>query len=294
MFLSLEQEIKAQARKSPSYDQFKDRLEQAPGFEQLYGKVESRLGFSIEDDFLKILGNNFGVVFKGIAHSEIEVLAAQGQPQATQKFPIPFPELYCFVELKDAARAAQLLESGMNAIAAYFNSRLKQPLQQDKPEAQASPALPQQKLKIVPEVYQDVTLNTLVLEGIPFNFISPNYAIVDNYVIFSLSPLLTKKAIEVHKNKEENLESNYAFGSLKNTFLPHYGSIFFLDFGKLLNTIQTEVFKFMLLQQRDPKVKENMDEAMSLLGAIKAVGGTRAKVEADAIEMKGCLKVDGL
>lgn len=309
--LSASNEMMKQGLKADSrYSQFKDRIDEMPDFEDFLKIAESYLGLNLEDELLPLLGNNFAVVFAQLKDEGIGLGSDINDttiPKRQLNMPIIFPQGYGFLEVKDNAGAKALIDkisvnlvNNLNKLIQEQEQKFKQQYgskeQQDN-KGQPLPEEEKEKIRLKQESYRDIALWTFEISDFPAAFITPNYCILDNYIVFSLSPKLTRNIIDIYKSKEDSLNSNYKFESLKDKINSNYANIVFFDSEKLINNFKNSDFYTSLraspLKMKESSFKE-LDSLLDILSNFQTFAFTSAMADPETMESTFYVKVKGL
>jgi hypothetical protein len=285
-------------------------------FDNLLKKTDSLLGISIEDDFLPLLGNNFGLVFIDIGDEAIQIPAARSQSVATQvqaqSIPIVMPRIYAFMELKDSAKMQVVMDQMFQFVVAGANQKLIQQEQRRKELAradvdqQAGDAVlplqetPKEYVKLVTEDYRQVNISSVDISDFPVASLKINYCIMDKYLIISLSKSATKKIIDIYKDKKDSLNTNFDFETAQDKTLQDYSSISFFSLKKLIDNIRLTKF-FTLMRSSLPQKssgkgfsQDSLDSALDILGDIVSALTTNRKVDDYTVESSCYIKINGI
>ncbi len=289
-------------------------------------QAESFLGVNIEDELLPSLGNNFGASFVALEDEDIVLkappkegnAAAKPGEQAAEpaKIGIVFPQAYLFVELKDAQAMRKVMEKLIKQVVENVN---KQYAEQTKPLPAAAPpvagaatpeitpsqtqtpapaAQPKESLKIKADSYRGLEITAIEITDFPAEFIQPNYCIQGKYLIFSLSPRLTKKIIDLSMSKGVNFSSNMKMETLRGQLQPEYSNFGFFDPEALVNNLRnTRFYKESPFLNNIPGGKFNKNDLeliLNILSDFQAVVFTTRMVEQDTAESYCYIKIKGL
>lgn len=347
---SMDEIMKAQVLSDPKYSQYKDQMNMM-SFDSIIAGVESFLGINIETDIFPVVGSNFGVVFAGFKDADVELLIpgadnADRESAAKQKVTIMFPEIYVFAELKDNTKMQQTMDQITQRLVDNIN-QLTQPAQQpeaakaekeDAPvqaqgsevqsqdvqpvEMQDKPAEPPKLLNITAEDYNGVTLKSIEISSPQGSFLKPTYCILDKHIIFSLSPDIAKKVIDMYTAKTNSFVNNQGFQAAKDKVLADYSNLLFFDFSRLIANIRsTKTFSDWTTKilppasrgqddldsryktygiptesgkRRGQLSKEKLDSILDILSNIETFIFTNKVTEPGIIETDCYLKVKGL
>ncbi|MCX5703011.1 MAG: hypothetical protein NT066_00705, partial [Candidatus Omnitrophica bacterium] len=154
-------------------------------------------------------------------------------------------------------------------------------------------------LRLVVDEYNGNNICSIDILDFPIGSIKPNYCILDKYIILSLSPVLTKKAVDIYKNKQGSLSSDFSFTSVEENILSDYSNIFFFDVARLVNDIQkNESFKNLkagLYKNKKAEAStEYLDSVFDILNSITACSFTNRMIDSGIMESSAYIKIRGL
>ena len=273
--------------------------------------AESFLGISIEDELLPLLGNNFGVSLVSLTDEDI-VLKAPPEQQGAMAGPagagpepakigIIFPQAYFFVELNDAAAMKELMEKLIRQTVENINKQYAERMKgaaQPQAETKGKEPQPKELLRVRVEQYQGLDLTILEIADFPAEFIQPNYCVLGKYFVFSLSPRLTKKVVDLAGEKGGSFSSNLKMESLRGQLLPEYSNLGFFDPEALVNNLRrTRFYKESTFLNKFPGGKFNKGDLELILDIISNIQGvvfTTRLAEPDIAETQVYIKIKGL
>lgn len=311
-FSAMNEMAMAEMRSNPRYALYRDRIKEM-SFENAINKLESFLGISIEKDILASLGDNFGIVFIDIKDIEIPIPNPAGYNETARNMPpIIFPQFYSFIELKNPSQMRKLMEEMTQRIVNNINQSIIEQKRRFKERAEGanlqnkqynneaqSTEEEKEAVQIKTDSYRDENIYTVEILNFPIDFLRLNYCILDKYIVFSLSPTLTERIIDVYKTKGNSFSSNFEFESNQDNILPDYSNIMFFDFNKMLDDFKSTKF-FSSLQSQLSKgpqknlSKNDLDSVLNLLSNISMLIFTNRKVDLDIIESFSYIKIKGL
>lgn len=307
-YASTEEIMKAEWKNDPRYSAYKDRIDSF-SFKNIIKVLESFLGISIENDLLATIGNNFGMVFSGLEDIDIPIGLPQKDATADQKqiFSFLFPEFYGFIDLKDSQKMSETMTKMTQHIIEQANEFFqKQDEIMAKYVAKSKGVDPEtvavekkQYFKLNTEEYSGGSIRSIDITNFPVDFIKPNYCVIDKYLIFSLSPLLTKKAIDTYKNNRGSFISGTYFESAKENLPSSYSNIVYFYFKKMISDIKSTKFygrlqKDLSGNKRNNVTKEELDSVLSILSNINALTYTNRLSDTETIESSCYIGVKGL
>lgn len=287
-FSAMEEFIKAEMGQGPHSAQYKSAIGKEAGIEQMLEGMYSFFGVNIEKDVLPLLGNNFGVAFDG--------------------FRDDFPQVYGFIELKDIRGMRDIMNRAAEHTADNINKFFQLQEEMSKAYAGVERQQPNDIIKSTEEK-QYVKLQTVEYAGLPIQSIdvidfpiagfSPNYCILDKYIVCTLSPSLTKKIIDIYKNNKDSLSTNFGFEKAQNNILAEYSQIMFMDFPRLVQNIQAAKFFAELTKKIPEKTpegfsRENMDSILSIISNIDLFTISGRMPDAQTLEYCAYIKIKGL
>ena len=292
------------------YSQFKDRIDEMPNFEDFLKIVESYLGVNIENEVLPLLGNDFGIVFVHLEDASIRFGSNQGDtelPMQQLNTPFMFPQGYGFLEVKDTANAQMLIDKMARNLVNNLNKFIQEQKQkfqeqygikdQQDNKGQPVPEQEKDKIRLQQESYSDIALYTFEILDFPLDFIKPNYCILDKYIVFSLSPKLTRNIIDIYKTRQDSFNSNYKFESVKDKIDPNYANIMFFDSEKLINNFRNLNF-YTSMQSSPLRIKESsfkkLDSILDILSNFQIFAFTNTMIDPETMESTFYIKVKGL
>ncbi|MEW6075700.1 MAG: DUF3352 domain-containing protein, partial [Candidatus Omnitrophota bacterium] len=167
----------------------------------LFQRLESAIGVSIEKDVLPLTGNNVSVVLADIEEMEIPIPAKPGNvaPAHAQGFPMMLPRFYFTLELKDPVKMRQVMDQIISHVTANINSSIRQREMSIKAAQQAQEAAEgaegaQAQEAVVDyvttstEPYNGIAVTRVEIKDFPLADLKFNYCIIDKYAVFSYSP----------------------------------------------------------------------------------------------------------
>jgi len=293
---------------------------------QALESFQSFSGINLKQDLLPLLGNNFGIVFAGLKEEKIMPSAnANAAPgMVPRSFPIIFPDIYVFCELKDTAKMSQVMDTMVKNLVANANKsikeqeekrrqsyiKFKEEMDKNNPASQgkdasavdlpADPFEGQDPITLKTDSYGDVNIYSLELMKFPIASFKPSYCILDKYILVSLSTDSTAKTIDNYKNRRSTFNSNFDFQQLMQSNFPDsYSGLMYFDINKLIESLtNTEFFK--LTEQQLDKARgkdftsEDLDSAVDTLKNISSAAFTNTLTDSDTMESTLCIKVKGL
>ena len=277
-------------------------------------KLDSFLGVSVERDILPALGDNFGFIVVNLENTEINMFGPQAGPRSPSlgSFSITLPQAYTYIELKDVPKIHAILEGAVRKLVDKANQKIKErerrwqeTLEQQAPASSEKQGdlIPQeeaQPLTLLKDTYQEVEIFYIDLLNFPLAFFKPNYCFLDKYVIFSYSLPLTKKVIDVYKNKGNSFAKNLNFSSIKNKIPTGYSDIAFFDIKRTVDELgRVKFFESILYQMvmsSNPQAvtKEELDELLDVLSDLTSITSANRVMEQDIVETNLYIKIKGL
>ncbi|RJO64652.1 MAG: hypothetical protein C4540_03005 [Candidatus Omnitrophota bacterium] len=286
----------------------------------LFQRLESALGVSIEKEVLPLAGNNLSVVLADIEEIEIPIPAKPGKasaqtalPQA-QGFPMMLPRFYFTLELKDSVKMRQVMDKIISHVTANINQSIRQKemlmkaaqqVQQGAQDAEGAQAQAQEAavdyVITSTEAYSNTLITSVDIKDFPLVGLKFNYCIIGKYAVFSYSPALTKKVIDAYLKKGNSLMSNFEFESMQSRLPSSYSSIMFFDFKKLLDEVkETMLFRQLYLtlpektKAKNSFSQETVDSMLNILGNIGVFVSTTRSIDDVTVETSGYIKIKGL
>ncbi len=278
-------------------------------------KVDSFLGVSVEKDILPALGDNFGFAVANLENTEINMLNPQAQSSspAMGGFSIAVPQAYTYLEIKDVPKISALLEGAVRKLVEKANqqikereSRWKETLGQEAPASaeKQEDLIPQEEaqppLTFLKDTYQEAEIFYIDLLNFPLTSFKPNYCFLDKYVIFSYSMPLTKKVIDVYKNKGNSFARNSNFLSIKEKIPAGYSAIAFFDIKRTVDELKRVKFFESILYQiavsSAPQgvAKDGLGQLSDALSDLVSITSASRVLEQDIIETDLYIKIKGL
>lgn len=269
----------------------------------LLAQIDAFLGVSMEQDILPLLGENSGIVLINI---EDIAISAPGAANA-QSMSLPFPQIYGFCELKDRTKMQEVLRNVTQNLVNKANEQIRQ--QKERAGAIAPgqagssgvQAQSQEKdpLTLKEDNYSDAGIVYLELADLPVKIFQPNYAIVDDFLVCSLSLQTTKEIIDIYKGQKSSFASGLELKSIQQMSFPDNFNILFVDFRKLINDIRSLSVYDMLTGQaamrgRKGVSKQEIDALMDVLSDILSFGAVSRMSDSETIESTSFIKVRGL
>jgi hypothetical protein len=133
LLASAEQVIAARMQADPRYAGLKDKIEEGFNFQKINQTLTTFLGVDLEKDLIPLLGNNVGIILVGFADVDFTLPAAGATTVSpAPAIPVIFPEIYAFIQVKDANRAQELAQSIAKNLVDNINRRIRE----DKAKAQ--------------------------------------------------------------------------------------------------------------------------------------------------------------
>jgi tRNA pseudouridine-54 N-methylase len=277
-------------------------------------KLDSFLGVSIERDILPALGDDFGFIVVNLENTEITMFGPQTEPRSPSpgSFSIALPQAYTYLELKDVPRIRAILEGAVRKLVEEANQKIKErehrwqetigqkaPASAEKQE-DLIPQEESQPLTFLKDTYQEAEIFYIDLLNFPLAFFKPNYCFLDKYVIFSYSLPLTKKVIDVYKNKGNSFAKNLNFLSMKDKIPTGYSYIAFFDIKHTIDELKrTKFFDSMLYQMLSSAghtglTKEELDQLLDVLSDLVSITSANMASEQDILETNHYIKIKGL
>lgn len=296
---SLEEAIKAQ---EDAAGRRRQGAASGVSFNNMLKTIESFLGVNIEDDILPLLGDNFGAAVADMEDINIPVPASPdaGGSGVQQGLPIIFPRGFVFFELKDNAGMQEVMKGMLQRIADNVNNIIKEQEKRKKAEVQAEAQEPQKlPLTLVSDSHNGIDICRMEITDFPVLSFKPNYCILDKYLIFSLSPQLTEKVIDIYQAKRGSFSSSSNLDIIQDKLPREYSSILFFDFRRLLNDIiNTKFYDGMQSQLAAGKAKDFSKEDLgSLIGVLKNISNlvvTTHTPDPDTMESASYVEIEGL
>jgi hypothetical protein len=312
LFSSMEEMWIAKMKNDPRYARFNDQVNNFR-FESIIAKAESYLGINLEKEVLPLLGNNFGIIL--VRLDDINISFPRAPKQGTiipdqQRASFILPQVYCFLELKDAQGMKNQVGKAMNNFLEktnnFFREQERKTIEAYKqkgvelPEQINEATLDQKKyLDLKIQDYKGTDIYILEVLSFSLDMIKLNYAFLDKYIIISCSPALTKKVLDVYNNRQQGLNKEWIFEKAKSNMLPDYSTMMFFDTGKLIDNIRGsktyQDYKPLAQESKNSNfTKENFDSVLSLLRNIEAIVFSVKMLDPGTIESSYYIKVNGL
>lgn len=281
---------------------YKDKLANA-SFEHSLKMAESFLGVDIERDILASLGSNQGFAFVNI--NSIDFGTGQEMPVIVSRsgkgVSFPFPQIYAFLEFNDEAKLRTVMQSVSEHAITNLNKIINAQQQQGQAkqvrlDSRLKPQ-PEEKeyLKLKIENYNGIDLYIIdMLEGFSIEQLRLNYCFLDNYMLISISPQLTKKIIDLSGSNYGSLNSNFEFKRAMDKMLPDYSTVLFFDFSRLMRNIKETGFINQLKKESKDFSGETIDELLDILSNISTFASTQSLSDSGTSEASIYIKVKGL
>jgi len=278
--------------------------------------AESFLGISLKDDLIPLLGDDFGIIFAGLKEAEMSgpmPLQTALTPAQNKGQHILFPQLYFFCGTKDKEKLEKTMTGIFQKIADNMNAQAKAALQLRKKTPSAAkaeqnqstaatgtetPTTPEEEkppVTLPVENYKGTPIRYLTVAGTPFPFVQPNYFIIDNYFVFSLSTELTKKVITTYKLNAGSFDLDIRSAAIKNQLPKDYSIISFFDFQRMLKSItQSDTFKkwHTSLAANPVFSSADLDSILTALGTLDQCTFTNHKAATEPVlESQGVLTI---
>ena len=277
-------------------------------------KVDSFLGVSVEKDILPALGDDFGFVIVNLENTAINMFGQQADPssQGMGSLSIALPQAYSYLEINDVPKIRALLEGAVQKLVGRANQKIKErerrwqeTLGQEAPASaeKQEGLIPQeeaQPLTLLKDTYQETEIFYIDLLNFPLAFFQPNYCFLDKYVIFSYSMPLTKKVIDVYKNKGNSFARNPNFLSIKEKIPAGYSDIAFFDIKRTVDELkrvkffESVLYKMVLSSGPQGVTKEELGQLLDVLSDLASITSANRVTEQDIIETNLYLKIKGL
>lgn len=258
-------------------------------------QLESVLGVRL-DDIVKVLGDTMGVYVLGLHELSINPGSENPVP------PVLLPEGYVVIKVRDPAKASEVFVSmsqrfclALNQILQRQDMAARQLSTPGEPVAQPGPEL-KQYIALVKDIHADVPVYRFEMHDIPLVQAVPNFALIDEYVILSLSPDLTAKVIDAYRAHEANTQP--LIQSLRAR-TQGSSAVFYLDTRLLIDTLsKTAAFqqlKEVVLVLTQGKMRsEDCDVAVDLLQRIRSVVVTTRTVNERTMESTATMQIQGM
>lgn len=255
-----------------------------------------------------------------------------------QNITVMFPQIYLFAELKDSMQIQKTMEIVSQQLVENINKVIPTPQSQadkQKKDSSLEDAVPQPQeiqnppeaeeisppedvskqeevqnkpepeesfklLNIKTEDYNGITLRTIAISHPEVSFLAPTYCVLDKYLIFSLSPDITKEVVDIWVNKTNSFSSNPEFRAVKDKILTDYSNFLFFNFRELIENIRsTKAFNEFESadESKDSQArlsKDDINSFLDILSNIDTFTFTNKVTEPDVIETDCYLKIKGL
>ena len=310
-YSAMHEMMKTEIENEPRYRQYKNQID-SMGFDDMLQRFESFLGVNIEKDILPLLGNNFGMVWVKVDDMDFPLggLQMSSNVPGQESLPIIFPQFYSFIELKDKSKMQEIMEKIVKRLVENINQIIEEQKrnlqeksslqkQQDNKEQQQEIEEEKKFFQLSVDTYKDINISSMEMVDSPSDFLRPNYCILDKYIIFSLSPTLTKKVIDIYQTKYATLSSNLYFESAQNKISTDYSNIMFFDFKRMIDNIQATKFFNNLqanlsMNTQSKFSKEDADSILNILRNINTLTFTNRMLDSDTMESSCYVKIQGL
>jgi len=307
--------MKAEASSDYRRGQLADKID-AFNLDSALKSVESFLGINIETEIFPLIGDDSGAVLVDIR--DVYMVNPWAGREA-----VAFPDFYFFFELKDSSKVSQAMNKAINGLVDNVNKVIQAQQEQAKLKMQSVPAqeegagLPQEQgvnpgsetqprpteeekaLKVKIDSYKGFEIVNIDVKDSPVDFLRANYCVLDKYIVFSLSQDVTKKVIDVYKDKKNSFASNPDFEFIQEKMLPKYSAGIFFDFRKLVKDISSTI-SFSRVKSGLPSVDgekfslEDLSAIMEILEKFSILSFSCSLIEPDVMRASVYLKVEGL
>lgn len=279
-----------------------------------YAKLDSFLGVSLEKDILPALGDDFGFIMANLENTEFSMFAQPGDSRGPMpgSFSIVIPQVYTYLELSDVPKIRSILSDAVGKLVEKVNLQIKERerrwkdavSQQDSDSAEQleemMPPEEQQPLTLLKDIYQEAEIFYLDLLNFPLEIFKPNYCFLDKYLIFSYSLPLTKKVIDLYKNKGDTFSTNLSFSSIKNKIPTGYSDLVFFDIRRTIDQFKHSKFfdsiVFQMLKGAGPQglTKDDLDQLLDVLSDLVSITSANRSSEQNILEANIYIKINGL
>ena len=303
-YSSFQEMLRAEMKNDPRYQGHTGQLENM-SFEAVLKTVESFLGVNIENDIVSLLGNNFGMVLVDLKESNIRQGVSGLEPVAEHSVgaAMVLPQFYIFCEVKDSVKTQAVLTQALEHLLDTANAFVQQieKAQAQQAHEQAVQGVQTQKplLALKSDDYGGVSIYSIDIPGFPIEELKVNYCVVDTYVIFSLSPDVTKRAIDVYKHTLGSFDSNLYFETVKATLGESYSYMLYFDVTRLLDNLRLIKSFRQWKNSLTPNTrvdfsKEDIDGLLGIASNIKALTMAYTLSEGKFLESSGYIEIEGL
>lgn len=303
-YSSFQEMLMAEMKNDPRYQGHTGQLENS-SFDAVLKMVESFLGVSIEKDIVSLLENNFGLVLVELKDIDIQqrVSGVESAEEQNAGVTMALPQFYIFCEVKDSVKMQAVLTQALEHLLDTANAFVQQmeKAQAHRADEQAVQGAQTQKplLTLKSDEYSGVTIYSVDIPGFPIEALKANYCALDKYVIFSLSPDVTRRAIDVYKHTLGSFNSNLYFETLKAAFGESYSYMLYFDVTRLIDNLRLAKSFAQWKNNFTPNTRvnfsrEDIEGLLNIASNIKALTITYTLSESQCMESLGYIEIEGL
>ncbi|MDP1853417.1 MAG: DUF3352 domain-containing protein [Candidatus Omnitrophota bacterium] len=258
---------------------------------QFFARLNTMLGFDLENDLLQYLGKEYAFGLSGFKEADIPLAVSGGK---VRPFSLSLPEFFGCIQALDKDKINSLMQIIWQKMSDGINARIKPPLSgQDNPgtknEAQEEEEAAIPPVYLETNNYSGVDIYALKFQpavllplGINPDIFSPAYCFFGDYLVISSNDNLLKKIINTYQKKNLSLADSVKFSEIKHKLQPEFNSLFYINMEEIIGPVMKMVSSFTRSSGDDienEEYKRGLAESvfiMDTLKSLKAVGLTGA------------------
>lgn len=275
--------------------------------QQFFTRLNTLLGFDLENDFLQYLGKEYAFGLSGFKEANIPFAISKGK---VKPFNLSLPEFFGCIQVLDKDKINSVMQIIWRKMSDGINARMKPPLSgQDnslsKNETHAEEAaVPPVSLET--NNYSGLDICVLKFQpavllplGIGQDVFSPAYCFFGDYLVIGSNDSLLKKIINTYQKKNLSLDDSVKFSEIRHKLQPEFNSLFYVNMEEVIGPVMKMVSSFTPTSGSDienEEYKRGLNESlfiMDTLKTLKAVGLT-GRYKDGLYEFYLYVPVDGL